>query len=397
MKLRCSEVCVSLLVCVSLALADWSRPQNLSVQSLNTQYVLRWDWAGDQQSTINGTLTFTAQYLAAFHSRKASHKQIWSTVCVDVLERRCDFTDAGLGYHGMYLLRVRANIAQQFSNWTTINFCPDKEACLGPPSSVKLTSVKGDLEIVITDPLSSNNESMKTLVPDIYYLIHYWKRLEDYQKAEVLKTQNNVVTLSELDRWTWYCVRVQSRYDFYYKTSVFSDTHCTSNEGLTPYWQIFLYFLLSLGLCFLLVLLVWFIFYKAFEFLKSIFYPNVQLPPHIQELWLSDSETPHLLPQSSGSVWDQLDTSGAEADTVLDLQICIPEDPDTSGPSRHGSGDSGFSSTEEDSSARPLSDTHTDHRCRTHTQLSDTHTDHRCRTHTQHREEVHDGTLEICT
>ncbi|XDV31430.1 hypothetical protein PO909_034116 [Leuciscus waleckii] len=64
MKLRGSEVCVSLLVCVSLALADWSPPQNLSVQSLNTQYVLRWDWADDQQSAINGTLTFTAQYLA---------------------------------------------------------------------------------------------------------------------------------------------------------------------------------------------------------------------------------------------------------------------------------------------------------------------------------------------
>ncbi|XDV31436.1 hypothetical protein PO909_034120, partial [Leuciscus waleckii] len=85
------------------------------------------------------------------------------TVCADVLERRCDFTDAKLSYLGIYLLRVRANTAQHFSNWTNITFCPDKEADLGPPSSVKLTSVKGDLEIVIADPLSSTNKSMKTL------------------------------------------------------------------------------------------------------------------------------------------------------------------------------------------------------------------------------------------
>lgn len=385
MKLRGSEVCVSLLACVSLALADWTRPQNLCVLSLNTQYVLHWDWADDQQSAINGTLTFTAQYLSAVYSRKPPHKQKWRTLCADVLERRCDFTDAGLSYWGMYLLRVRANTAQQFSNWTNITFCPDKEAVLGPPSSVKLTSAKGDLEIVIADPLSCNNESMKTLV-DMYYLIQYWKRPEGYQKAEVLKTQNNVVTLSELDQWSGYCVRVQSRYDFYNKTSVFSDTHCTRTEGLTTHWQKFLYFLLSLGLCFLLALLVWVSFYKVFKSLKSIFYPNVQLPPNIQELWLSDSETPHLLPSlRSDSVWDQLDMISAETDTVPDIQISIPEDQDTSVPSRHGSGDSGFNSTEEDSGVRQLSSTHTD-----------THTDHRCQTDTQHREEMHDGTLPIC-
>ncbi|XP_077095112.1 interferon alpha/beta receptor 1a-like isoform X2 [Siphateles boraxobius] len=385
MKLRGSEVCVSLLVCVSLALAEWSCPQNLSVQSLNTQYVLRWDWADDQQSAINGTLTFTAQYLSAAYSRKPPHEQIWRTVCADVLERRCDFTDAGLSYFGLYVLRVRANTAEQFSNWTIINFCPDTEADLGPPSSVKLTSVKGDLEIIIADPLSSTNKSMKTLVHDMSYLIHYWKRPEGYQKAKVLKTKNNAVTLSELDRWTCYCVRVQSRYDFYNKTSVFSDTHCTNTEGLTPSWQICLYFLLSLGLCFLLALLVWFSFYKVFKSLKSIFYPNVHLPHHIQELWLSDAETPHLLPpRCSGSVWDHLDMISAETDSVPDVQISIPEDQDTSDPSRHGSGDSGFNSTEEDSSVRQLCSTRT-------------HTDHRCKTDMQYREELNDGTLEICT
>ncbi|ROL48997.1 Interferon alpha/beta receptor 1a [Anabarilius grahami] len=395
------------------------------LQTLNTQYVLHWDWADDQQTAVNGTLTFTAQYLSAFQSRKAAHQQKWRTVCADVSERLCDFTDAGLNYWGIYYLRVRANTAQWFSSWTNISFCPDKEADLGPPSSVKLTSVKGDLEIVIADPLSSTNESMKTLAPDMHYRIQYWKKLEDYkfqnrqlsvylggfgfledvlrffmlvvdasasnsppfsigtamnrEKAKVLKTKNNVVTLSELDGSTWYCVRVQSCCDFYNKTSVFSDTHCTRTEGQTPYWQIFLYFLLSLVLCFLLVL-VWFCFYKVLKSLKSIFYPNVQLPAHIQELWSSDSEKPQLLPPDSpGSVCEHLDMISAEMDAVMDAQSLNSEDQDTSAPSRHGSGDSGFSSTEEDFSQ--------------HGAITDGQTDDVCKTNRRHTEELHDGTL----
>ncbi|KAK9970058.1 hypothetical protein ABG768_028192 [Culter alburnus] len=226
--LRCFSLLLSLSVVT--ALGDLSRPQNLSLQTLNTQYVLHWDWADDQQTAVNGTLTFTAQYLSVLQSRKAAHKQKWRTVCADVSERHCDFTDAGLNYWGIYYLRVRANTAQWFSSWTNISFCPDRDADLGPPSSVKLTSVKGDLEIVIADPLSSTNESMKTLAPDMHYLIQYWKKPEDYKKGKVLKTKNNVVTLSELDGSTWYCVRVQSCCDFYNKTSVFSDTHCTRTE-----------------------------------------------------------------------------------------------------------------------------------------------------------------------
>nr|WLN68922.1 cytokine receptor family member B5 [Hypophthalmichthys molitrix] len=377
--------CFFLLLTVSVvsALGDWSRPQNLSLQTLNTQYVLHWDWADDQQTAMNGTLTFTAQYLSAFQSRKPAHEQKWRTVCADVSERHCDFTDAGLSYWGIYYLRVRANTAQWFSSWTNISFCPDKDADLGPPSSVKLTSVKGDLEIVIADPLSSTNESMKTLAPDMYYLIQYWKQLEDYKKAEFLKTKNNVVTLSELDRSTWYCVRVQSCCDFYNRTSVFSDTHCTCTEGQTPYWQIFLCFLLSLVLCFLLVLLVWFCF-KVLKSLKSIFYPNVQLPAHIQELWSSDSEKPQLLPpESPGSVCEHLDMISAEMDAVMDAQSSNSEDQDTSSPSRHGSGDSGFNSTEEDFSQ--------------HGAIADrSQTDDVCKTNRKHTEELHDGTLELC-
>ncbi|XP_073701452.1 interferon alpha/beta receptor 1a-like isoform X3 [Garra rufa] len=372
--LCCFGLCSVLLVKVLAGFGDLRRPENVSVDSLNTRYVLRWDWPHE----TNQTVTFTAQYLEEFHSRKASYEKYWTSVCVNVSEHRCDFTGAELHYHGLYLLRVRANTSQQSSSWVQIRFCPDEDAALGPPSSVKLNSVKGNLEVIISDPLTNNNQSMKTLLDNnLSYLIHYCRRSEDPQTAKVLETKTNVVTLPELDRQTWYCVRVQSRYKYYDKSSVFSDTHCARTEGPMPYWQIFLFILISVLLLFLLVLLLYFCFYKMLTSLKNIFWPAVQLPDHIQELWLSDSEKPQLLaPGSPESVCEPLVMVRPELDAVSVDEHLNAEDQDSSARS---SGDSGVYSTEEDSC----------HRSSTHTDLQ--------MTSKKHREELHDGTLlELC-
>ncbi|KAI2661062.1 Interferon alpha/beta receptor 1a [Labeo rohita] len=352
-------MCVYAVCVCPTGFGDLRRPENVRIDSLNTRYVLRWDWP--HETAANQTVTFTAQYIAA------KHDEDWTSVCVNVLEHRCDFTGAEMMYWGLYLLRVRANTSRQSSGWVQIRFCPDKHAGLGPPSSVKLNTVGGDLEIIIRDPLSSNNESMKTLLDDkLSYLIQYWRRSEDPQAATFLPTKNNVVTVTKLDRQTWYCVRVQSCYNFYNKSSQM------------PYWRIFLYFLISLLLCFLLVLLLFFCFYKMSVLLKNTFWPAIQLPDHIQELWLSDSEKPQLLaPESRESVCEPLVMVRAVLDAEeVDEQSSNAEDQDSSTHGRHGSGDSGVYSAEEDSGRRSTS--HAD------LQMSVT----------KHRGELHDGTLQ---
>ncbi|KAF4109511.1 interferon alpha/beta receptor 1a-like [Onychostoma macrolepis] len=299
--LRCFSVCSLLLLNASAGFGDLRRPENVSMDSLNTRYVLRWDWP--HETAANQTVTFTAQYIQEFRTQKKNYEKYWKSVCVNVLEHHCDLTGAALHYLGIYLLRVQANTSQQTSGWVQIRFCPDKHAALGPPSSVTLNSVEGDLEIIITDPLSSTNQSMKTLLDNRFsYHIQYWRRSEEPQTAKVLETKNNVVTLTELDRQTWYCVRVQSRDDFSEKSSVFSDTHCTRTEGQMPYWQIFLYFLISL------LLLLYFCFKKMFPLLKNTFCPAIQLPDHIQEVkgW-----------KCTKIKWHQLNHSTAAAEVKL--------------------------------------------------------------------------------
>ena len=50
-------------------------------------------------------------------------------------------------------------------------------ADLGPPSKVELSPVSNLLGVAISPPLTSEGESMKRNVPQMYYRIHYWSRL----------------------------------------------------------------------------------------------------------------------------------------------------------------------------------------------------------------------------
>lgn len=54
-------------------------------------------------------------------------------------------------------------------------------AALGPPSNVTLAPAGSDLDVVVTDPLTSNNTSMREHVPNLYYHVQYWERQADGQ------------------------------------------------------------------------------------------------------------------------------------------------------------------------------------------------------------------------
>lgn len=49
---------------------------------------------------------------------------------------------------------------------------------------------------------------------------------------------------------------------------------------MTAWWVVVLCFLLSMGCCFVLV----FVVYKAYRFVKGLFFPSIQLPTHFREV-----------------------------------------------------------------------------------------------------------------
>lgn len=346
--------------------AELAPPENVTIITLNTNYTLSWDW--DQSSAKNHAVNFTTQYVAKYKLKSKKKNPIWSTVCEETSHRSCDLTKLNLYYLGIYVLRVRANVNGRLSDWTLKEFCPDKDAAVGPPSKVDLSPAGSDLDIFITDPLTSTNSSMKDHHPELYYHILYWERSGDRQplKTQMLTSSANMVTLPNLKAWTWYCVSIQSCYDFYNKSSSFTSPHCMQTEGVIPWWQILGYFLVSLVSCFVVMLLLLCGFFWFVKTLKAMLYPSIQLPPHFQYLHDSPgSDIPHLLTPDSDSDLLCDKVTVCPEPLVLEIHEPPPEvlpapplglEPDSSG--RHsrqdssGSGDSGVYSTGGSSSLR---------------------------------------------
>ncbi|XP_068428537.1 interleukin-10 receptor subunit beta [Clinocottus analis] len=334
--------------------AELKPPENLTMITMNTNYTLSWDW---DQSAVN----FTTQYVARFKLKAKTKSPVWSTACQKTSRRSCDLTKLNLFYLGIYVLRVQADVNGHVSDWVQIEFCPDQDAALGPPSKVALSPAGSDLEIVISDPLTSTNNSMKENHPNLYYHILYWERSLDTQvlKSQTLSSTANIVTLPDLKAWTWYCVSVQTCYEFYHKKSSFTSPHCMQTEGTTPWWQIFGWFLGSLVVCFLTMLLSLYISFWCYKTLKATFFPVIQLPTLFQYLCDSTgSDFPRLLTPDSDSELLCDKVTVCPESPVLELHIPPPEalpapplglEPDNSG--RHsrqdsgGSGDSGVYST----------------------------------------------------
>ncbi|KPP65003.1 hypothetical protein Z043_116607, partial [Scleropages formosus] len=161
------------------ASATLPSPQGVTMQSLNTQYVLKWTWP--HGSGGNRTVTFAAQYmpLRSIPTRSKfklrSRNRSWSTVCENITDTQCDFSDSDLYYFGIYLLRVRASREKENSDWVQQEFCPDKDANLGPPSNVEVTPANNGLTVNISDPLTSKHTSMKDYLAYMYYSVQYWK------------------------------------------------------------------------------------------------------------------------------------------------------------------------------------------------------------------------------
>ncbi|KAJ8252958.1 hypothetical protein GJAV_G00207600 [Gymnothorax javanicus] len=282
-------------------LAFLPSPQNLTLQTLNTQYILRWQW--EQQSRANQNVTFNAQYLPKYMIRRK--KQDWTSVCNATSDLHCDFTESRLHYQGLYVLRVRAECAEENSEWIQIEFFPDQDANLGPPSKVEVFPENGMLRVWISDPLMSNNKSMReTLMPSLYFLIQYWKQSQNVDGTRILKTANNEVALVDLQPWTVYCVRVRSNFDFYNKTSLFSPVLCRKTSGQIPVWVLIL-----VG-CPVLAGLLYGL-YKSTPRIKSTFFPSAQLP---------NSMCPC---DSSGTDWSRLLSAEMRAESFCEkLEVC---------------------------------------------------------------------------
>ncbi|CAB1447330.1 unnamed protein product [Pleuronectes platessa] len=224
-------IAVTTLAAVGPELAP---PRDLIMITLNTNYALSWDWDRDQSHADSHAVTFTTQYVGKYKLESKKTSPNWSTACEEKSHRSCDLTMLGLHYLGIYMLRVRANADRHHSKWVQLEFCPDKDAALGPPDKVDLVPAGSDLDVFISEPLTSINTSMKEHLSQMYYNILYWEHSEDSKalRTQTLSSEAKLVTLPGLKAWTLYCVSIQSCNNFYNKSSSFTSPQCMQTEGV---------------------------------------------------------------------------------------------------------------------------------------------------------------------
>ncbi|RVE57830.1 hypothetical protein OJAV_G00203120 [Oryzias javanicus] len=294
----------------SAAEAELPPPQDLTMLAINTNYTLRWNYA--QSAALRNRVTFTTEFITKFmFDKKKSH--VWKTACEASPEQSCDLTSFNLYYLLIYKLRVRASANGVHSAWVLKEFCPEVDAGIGPPSSVKLDLAGRNLEVVIVDPLTSANSSMKENIGDLSYNFLYWEQDGDEQTflTKTISTNSNVVVLSDLKSLTWYCVKVQSYTKYYNRTSGFTSPVCMKTDGNPPCWQILLIFMAFLVIVAPVVGLLIVGAFKCSRFFKPIFHP--QLPSFLFEP-LHDQRTskdPQLIP------------ADVESEQLWDVAICV--------------------------------------------------------------------------
>uniref|UniRef100_A0A3Q2Q1P2 Fibronectin type-III domain-containing protein n=1 Tax=Fundulus heteroclitus TaxID=8078 RepID=A0A3Q2Q1P2_FUNHE len=246
-------------------------PHDLNVIALNTNYTLTWDW--HQNHAGPDPVTFTV------HHQLNRKKPRWTTACAETAGRSCDLTGLELLYLGMYVLQVRANLNTSHSDWTSKTFCPDKEAAIGPPSKVRLGVAGSSLDVFISDPQSSSNSSMREMISDLYFQVRYWDP-----------------SLSPLRRFSTENNPDQSDGE---QSSVSFVSRCVNTEQrFIPWWMIFLYFLGSLLICFLVVLIFIYGGHRCFQLCKETLCPGEKLPLQLRQ---DDSDYPCLIVSESES------------------------------------------------------------------------------------------------
>lgn len=82
-------------------------------------------------------------------------------------------------------------------------------ADLGPPNKVDLSPAGSDLDVFISDPVTSTNISMKENHPELYYHVVYWERSagqqvgnSDPQRPHFTPTLPQQISLISIDTLT---------------------------------------------------------------------------------------------------------------------------------------------------------------------------------------------------
>nr|XP_002761440.4 interleukin-10 receptor subunit beta [Callithrix jacchus]XP_054105008.1 interleukin-10 receptor subunit beta [Callithrix jacchus]XP_054105009.1 interleukin-10 receptor subunit beta [Callithrix jacchus] len=245
-------------------------PENVRMNSVNFKNILQWE----SPAFTKGNLTFTAQFQSY---------RTFQDICVSTTSMECDFSS--ISKYGDHTLRVRAEFADEHSDWVNITFCPVDDTIIGPPG-VQVEVLADSLHMRFLAPKIENEYetwTMKNVYNSWAYNVQYWKNGSD-EKFQITP-QYDFEVLRNLEPWTTYCIQVQGFLPDRNKTGEWSEPVCeeTNNDETVPSWMVAIILMASVFVVCLALLgcftLLWYIYKKT----KYAFCPGNSLPQHLKE------------------------------------------------------------------------------------------------------------------
>ncbi|XP_042811613.1 interleukin-10 receptor subunit beta [Panthera leo] len=300
-------------------------PENVRMKSVNFKNVLQWE----VPAFPKGNLTFTAQY--------QSYKK-FQDMCTSTVLMECDFSS--LSKYGDHTLRVRAEFADEHSDWVNITFCPVDDTMIGPPG-MQVEALANSLHMRFLAPKIENEPetwTMRNIYNSWAYNVQYWKNGSDEKWP--ITCQYDFEVLRDLEPWTTYCVQVQGFLPDRNKTGEWSEPVCepTTNAETAPSWTVAIVLAASVCVAFLLLgcsALLWCLYKKA----KHAFSPGNCLPQHLKEFLGCPHHNTLLFsfpPSDDSEVFDKLSviTPVSESGTQNPGNGCTPGTLSGQGSSR---------------------------------------------------------------
>ncbi|XP_064236171.1 interleukin-10 receptor subunit beta isoform X1 [Aotus nancymaae] len=256
--------------CQESALGMVPPPENVRMNSVNFKNILQWE----SPAFTKGNLTFTAQFQSY---------RTFQDICVSTTSTECDFSS--ISKYGDHTLRVRAEFADEHSDWVNITFCPVDDTIIGPPG-VQVEVLADSLHMRFLAPKIENEYetwTMKNVYNSWTYNVQYWKNGTD-EKFQITP-QYDFEVLRNLEPWTTYCIQVQGFLPDRNKTGEWSEPVCeeTNNDETVPSWMVAVILMASVFVVCLALLgcfaLLWYIYKKT----KYAFCPGNSLPQHLKE------------------------------------------------------------------------------------------------------------------
>ncbi|XP_053313357.1 interferon alpha/beta receptor 1 [Spea bombifrons] len=219
-----------LLTGIGLALAGQNNlepPSNVRISKNHEGFSVTWDW-NNLSDEDPGNVRFSV-FVKKLSTRRSVE---WRTVpgCLHVTQRLCKIYVKNLNPYMSYSLRVRSEISQKHSQWSSIvPFSPGDIVDLDHHTNVSVAFVDGRVQVTVSDTTTS--EAMED-EGDLIYKLMFW---ENNSEEKTLASSDPVFILNDLLPDVEYCLKAWVYDTETQKPGPFSKTKCfTFNEKGLP-------------------------------------------------------------------------------------------------------------------------------------------------------------------